>query len=108
MNAEWHFAEAESETTHEVFSDCHVFSRRLLPTTQLDTCPMTKPFLTLIALTAASLSSSNPTGAQQILGGEQAGSVQIIVGPALEMVAEKSAIVRWMSTTPRGPAERFG
>ncbi|MGC1177801.1 MAG: fibronectin type III domain-containing protein [Methyloceanibacter sp.] len=69
---------------------------------------MTRSFLTLIALTAASLTGSNPTAAQQIPGGEQAGSVQIIVGPALESVAEKSAIIRWKSTTPAGPAEHFG
>jgi Purple acid Phosphatase, N-terminal domain len=69
---------------------------------------MTRFFLTLIAVTAASLISSNPTAAQQIPGGEKAGSVQIIIGPALESVAEKSAIVRWMSTTPAGPAEHFG
>jgi Purple acid Phosphatase, N-terminal domain len=69
---------------------------------------MTRSFLALIALTAASLAGSNPTAAQQIPGGEQAGSVQIIVGPTLESVAEKSAIVRWMSTTPVGLAEHFG
>ena len=34
--------------------------------------------------------------------------MQIIIGPALESVAEKSAIVRWMSTTPPGAAEHFG
>ena len=64
--------------------------------------------LTLIAVMAASLIGSNPTAAQQIPSGEEAGSVQIVVGPALESVAEKSAIVRWMSTTPAGPAEHFG
>ena len=69
---------------------------------------MTRSFLTLIAVTAASLIGSNPSAAQQIPGGEEAGSVQVIIGPALESVAEKSAIVRWMSTTPAGPAEHFG
>ena len=70
---------------------------------------MTRSFLTLIAVTAASLIGSNPTAAQQIPGGEHAESVQIItIGPALESVSEKSAIVRWMSTTPAGPAEHFG
>jgi len=69
---------------------------------------MARWFLTLIAVTAASLIGSNPTAAQQIPGGEEAGSAQIIIGPALESVAEKSAIVRWMSTTPAGPAEHFG
>jgi len=69
---------------------------------------MTRSFLTLIAVTAASLIGSNPTAAQQIPSGEEAGSVQIVVGPALESVAEKSAIVRWMSTTPPGAAEHFG
>ena len=69
---------------------------------------MARWFLTLIAVTAASLIGSNPTAAQQIPSGEEAGSVQIVVGPALESVAEKSAIVRWMSTTPAGPAEHFG
>jgi hypothetical protein len=69
---------------------------------------MTRSFLTLIAVTAASLIGSNPTAAQQGPGSEEAGSVQIIIGPALESVAEKSAIVRWMSTTPAGPAEHFG
>jgi hypothetical protein len=69
---------------------------------------MTRSFLTLIAVTAASLIGSNPTAAQQIPGGEEAESVQIIIGPALESVAEKSAIVRWMSTTPPGAAEHFG
>ena len=69
---------------------------------------MIRWFLTLIAATAASLIGSNPTAAQQIPGGAQAESVQIIIGPALESVAEKSAIVRWMSTTPPGAAEHFG
>jgi len=69
---------------------------------------MARWFLTLIAVTAASLISSNPIAARQIPGGEEAGGVQIIIGPALESVAEKSAIVRWMSTTPAGPAEHFG
>jgi phosphodiesterase/alkaline phosphatase D-like protein len=69
---------------------------------------MTRSFLTLIAVTTASLIGSNPTAAQQIPGGEEAGSVQIIIGPALESVGEKSAIVRWMSITPAGPAEHFG
>ena len=69
---------------------------------------MTRSFLTLIAVTAASLIGSNPTAAQQVPGGEEAGNVQLIFGPALESVAEKSAIVRWMSTTPAGPAEHFG
>ena len=69
---------------------------------------MTRSFLTLIAVTAASLIGSNPSAAQQIPGGEEAGSVQVIIGPALESVAEESAIVRWMSTTPAGPAEHFG
>jgi phosphodiesterase/alkaline phosphatase D-like protein len=69
---------------------------------------MTRSFLTLIAVTTASLIASNPTAAQQIPGGEEARSVQIIIGPALESVGEKSAIVRWMSITPAGPAEHFG
>ena len=69
---------------------------------------MTRSFLTLIAVTAASLIGSNPTAAQQVPGGEEAGNVPLIFGPALESVAEKSAIVRWMSTTPAGPAEHFG
>jgi hypothetical protein len=56
----------------------------------------------------ASLIGSNPTAAQQIPGSEEAGSEQIIIGPALESVGEKSAIVRWMSTTPAGPADHFG
>ena len=34
--------------------------------------------------------------------------MQIIVGPELESATEKSAIIRWMSTTPAGPAEHFG
>ena len=34
--------------------------------------------------------------------------MQIIIGPAPESVGEKSAIVTWTSTTPRGPAEHFG
>ena len=69
---------------------------------------MTRSFLTLIAVMAASLIGSNPIAAQQIPGGEETGGVQIIIGPALESVEEKSAIVRWMSTTPAGPAEHFG
>jgi hypothetical protein len=69
---------------------------------------MTRSFLTHIIVTAASLISSNATAVQQIPSGEQAGSVHIIIGPALESVGEKSAIVRWMSTTPAGPAEHFG
>ena len=69
---------------------------------------MARSFLTLIAVTTASLIGSNPTAAQQTPGGEEAGSVQIIIGPALESVGEKSAIVRWMSITPAGPAEHFG
>ena len=69
---------------------------------------MTRSFLTLIAVKAASLIGSNPTAAQQVPGGEEAGNVQLIFGPALESVAEKSAIVRWMSTTPAVPAEHFG
>ena len=68
---------------------------------------MSKWFLTLIAM-AATLIGSSPIVAQQIPGDERAGSVQIIVGPALESATEKSAIIRWMSTTPAGPAERFG
>jgi len=69
---------------------------------------MTRSFLALIIATAAHLIGSNPTPAQQIPGGEQAGRVQIINGPELESVTEKSAIVRWMSTTPAGQAEHFG
>src|SRR6478736_1072599 len=69
---------------------------------------MTRSFLTHIIVTAASLISSNATAVQQIPSGEEAGGVQIIIGPALESVGEKSAIVRWMSTTPAGPAEHFG
>jgi len=69
---------------------------------------MTRSFLTLIAVTTANLIGSNPTVAQQIPGGKEAGSAQIIIGPAIESVGEKSAIVRWMSTTPAGPAEHFG
>ena len=79
-----------------------------LPGDPMDTCPITRSFLTLIAVTAAGLIGSNPTAAQQIPGGEEAGSVQIIIRPALESVGEKSVIVRWMSTTPAGPAEHFG
>ena len=70
--------------------------------------PMTKSLPTLIAVMAASLVGLNPIAAQQIPGGEKAGSVQIIIGPAPESVGEKSAIVTWTSTTPRGPAEHFG
>jgi hypothetical protein len=69
---------------------------------------MTRSFLTLIAGTAAGLIGSNLTVAQQIPGDEHARSVQIIVGPTLESATEKSAIIRWMSTTPAGPAEHFG
>src|SRR6478736_6886542 len=69
---------------------------------------MSRSLLTLIAATAASLIGSNPIVAQQIPGDERARSVQIIVGPALESATEKSAIIRWMSTTPAGPAEHFG
>jgi phosphodiesterase/alkaline phosphatase D-like protein len=69
---------------------------------------MTRSPLTLIAVTAAGLIGSNPTAAQQLPDGEEAGSMQIIVGPAFESVAENSAIIRWMSTTPAGPAEHFG
>ena len=69
---------------------------------------MTRSFLMFIAVTAASLIGSNSIAAQQIPGGEEAGSVQIIIGPALESATEKSAIIRWMSTTPAGPAEHFG
>ena len=73
----------------------------------LDTCSMRKSFLTLIAVTA-SLIGSNPIIAQQIPGDQRARSVQIIVGPAVESATERSAIIRWMSTTPAGPAEHFG
>jgi hypothetical protein len=69
---------------------------------------MTRSFLTLIAGTAAGLIGSNLTVAQQIPDDEHARSVQIIVGPTLESATEKSAIIRWMSTTPAGPAEHFG
>jgi hypothetical protein len=69
---------------------------------------MTRSFLTLIAATAAGLIGSNLTVAQQIPGDEHARSVHIIVGPTLESATEKSAIIRWMSTTPVGPAEHFG
>jgi hypothetical protein len=69
---------------------------------------MTRSFLALIAGTAAGLIGSNLTVAQQIPGDEHARSVQIIVGPTLESATEKSAIIRWMSTTPAGPAEHFG
>src|SRR5713101_2825501 len=62
---------------------------------------MSRSLQTLIAAMAASLIGSNPIVAQQI-------PVQIIVGPALETATEKSAIIRWMSTTPAGPAEHFG
>ena len=68
---------------------------------------MSKSFLTLIAVTA-SLIGSNPIIAQQIPGDQRARSVQIIVGPAVESATERSAIIRWMSTTPAGPAEHFG
>src|SRR4029078_12124429 len=66
--------------------------------------PMTKSLPTLIAVMAASLVGLNPIAAQQIPGGEKAGSVRIIIGPGPESVGEKSAIVTWTSTTPRGPA----
>ena len=69
---------------------------------------MTRSFRTLIAATAAGLIGSNLTVAQQIPGDEHARSVHIIVGPTLESATEKSAIIRWMSTTPVGPAEHFG
>ena len=69
---------------------------------------MTRSSLTLIAAKAASLIGSNLTSVQQIPGDEHARSVQIIVGPELESATEKSAIIRWMSTTPAGPAEHFG
>ena len=69
---------------------------------------MSRSFLTLTAAMAASLIGSSPTVAQQILDDERARSVQIIVRPALESATEKSAIIRWMSTTPTGPAEHFG
>jgi hypothetical protein len=69
---------------------------------------MTRSFLMLIAATATGLIGSNPIVAQQIPGDERARSVQIIVGPRLESATEKSAIIRWMSTTPAGPAEHFG
>src|SRR5258705_12286088 len=61
-----------------------------------------------IAAMAGRLIGSNPIGAQQIPGDERARSVQISAGPALESATEKSAIIRWMSTTPAGPAENFG
>ncbi|HVQ64874.1 MAG TPA: hypothetical protein VMT78_10090, partial [Terriglobia bacterium] len=60
---------------------------------------MTKSLPTLIAVMAASLVGLTPIAAQQIPGGEKAGSVQIIIGPAPESVGEKSAIVTWTSTT---------
>src|ERR1700730_18486181 len=69
---------------------------------------MTRSFLVLIAATATGLIGSNPIVAQQIPGDERARSVQIIIGPALESATEKSAIIRWMSTTPAGPAAHFG
>src|ERR1700686_2675722 len=69
---------------------------------------MIRSLLTLIAAMAASLIGSNPIVAQQIPGDERARSVQIIVGPAVESTTERSAIIRWMSTTPAGQAERFG
>ena len=68
---------------------------------------MSKSFLTLIAM-AASLVGSSPIVAQQIPGDGRPRGMQIIVGPALESATEKSAIIRWMSTTPGGPAEHFG
>jgi hypothetical protein len=68
---------------------------------------MSKSFLTLIAM-AASLVGSSPIVAQQIPGDERPRNMRIIVGPALESATEKSAIIRWMSTTPGGPAEHFG
>jgi len=69
---------------------------------------MSRSLLTLIAATAASLIGSNPIAAEPSSRAVQAERVQIIIGPALESVTEKSAIVRWMSTTPAGPAEHFG
>jgi hypothetical protein len=68
---------------------------------------MRKSSLTLIAM-AATLVGSSPIVAQQISGDGRPRSMQIIVGPALESATEKSAIIRWMSTTPGGPAEHFG
>ena len=68
---------------------------------------MSRSLLTLIAAMAASLIGSSPIVAQQIPGDERA-SVQIIVEPALEWATARSAIIRWMSTTPAGPAEHFG
>lgn len=68
---------------------------------------MRKSFLTLIAVTAG-LIGSNPIIAQQIPGDQRARSVQIIVRPAVKSATERSAIIRWMSTTPEGPAEHFG
>ena len=68
---------------------------------------MSRSLLTLIAAMAASLIGTNPIVVQQIPGDERA-SVQIIVEPALEWATARSAIIRWMSTTPAGPAEHFG
>ena len=69
---------------------------------------MTGSFLTFIVATATGLVGSNLTVAEQIPSDEHARGAQIIVGPALESATEKSAIIRWMSTTPAGPAEHFG
>src|SRR6476619_2624559 len=71
-------AGSESATTHEGNDS---------PFQALNWMLMARWFLTLIAVTAASLIGSNPTAAQQIPSGEEAGSVQIVVGPALESVA---------------------
>jgi phosphodiesterase/alkaline phosphatase D-like protein len=69
---------------------------------------MSRSLRALSAAMTASLIGSNSIVAQQTSSDQRPMSVQIIVGPAVESATEKSAIIRWMSTTPAGAAEHFG
>ncbi|MDB5394604.1 MAG: hypothetical protein JWM91_2110 [Rhodospirillales bacterium] len=66
--------------------------------------------LVKLALTAAvgSLLSSNPIAAQELPPQARAQRVEILQGPALEVAHDDLAIVRWITTNPRGDDEHFG
>ena len=61
-----------------------------------------------IAATGSSLLSSSPAVPQILPSAKKAANVQITQGPVLELAVDDFAIIRWITTNPRGADEHFG
>ena len=61
-----------------------------------------------IAATGSSLLSSGPAVPQILPSAKKAANVQITQGPVLELAVDDFAIIRWITTNPRGADEHFG